>query len=79
MHNTFSIETEAAFRRAEWQRAVNADALASQATARMPKPRRFQLPHLSFPGLRSLATARLPFSSPAQRRGAAIMPRPADC
>ena len=79
MHNTFSIETEAAFRRDEWQRAVEADVRASQVAAKTSKPRRFQLPHLSLAGLRSLAATRLSFTSPAQPCQSAVLPRPVDC
>jgi hypothetical protein len=78
MHNTFGIETEVAFRRAEWQRAVTADALASRA-ARTRKARLFQLPRVSFARLRPLAAAWLPFSSLVRPHETGVIPCPADC
>ena len=60
MNNYFAIETEAEFRRREWQRAVEADARVAQATGNGRK----RWPHLSLTSLRSFAAPRLPFSMP---------------
>lgn len=65
MNNYYAIETEAEFRRREWQLAVEADARAAQVCAGNGRKR---LPHLSLMKLRSLATPRLPFSLPLTTR-----------
>jgi hypothetical protein len=77
MHTFYTIETEAAFRRREWQRAADADARASQALASAAPKRRLHLPHLSLAALRSLATLRLPFSS-ALREPCSVLHAPCD-
>ena len=63
MNNWYAVETEAAFRRREWQRAVEADARAEQAR---PANRRTWWPRLgrlTLTNLRSLAVPRPSFSS----------------
>jgi hypothetical protein len=61
MHNYFTVETEAEFRRREWQRAVEADARAALAhTGNGHKP----WPHLSLMNLRAFVAPRLRFSAP---------------
>ena len=71
MNNWYAIETEAAFRRREWQRAVEADALASRVCARPRNGRKHwpRIPHLSLANLRSLAPFSLPIAP--RRRGVA--------
>ena len=62
MNNWYTIETEAEFRRREWQRAVEADALAAQAR---PAHRRTwwpRLDRLTFANLRVLALPRPSFT-----------------
>jgi hypothetical protein len=66
MNNWYAVETEAAFRRREWQRAVEADALAAMATQARPGNGRTWWPRLgrlTLANLRSLATPRPSFSS----------------
>jgi hypothetical protein len=72
MHNWYGIETEAEFRRQEWQRAIEAEARAAQALDGRTGSRRFRLPHVSLARLRTLGAPRQPFASPvAPRRAAA--------
>ena len=65
MINYHAIETEAEFRRREWERAVEAEARVAQVCAGNGRK---HWPHLSLSSLRSLATSRLPFSSPLATR-----------
>jgi hypothetical protein len=63
MSNWYTVEVEAEFRRREWQRAVEADARAAQASpanARMRWPR---IPRLTLVNLRSLTVPRPSFTS----------------
>jgi hypothetical protein len=74
MVNYFTIETEAEFRRQDWQRAIEAEIRAAQA---QPSSNggslRSILSHLPLPSLRSLGAARLPFATPlAARRRAPV-------
>jgi hypothetical protein len=72
MHNWYGIETEAEFRRQEWQRIVAAETRAAQASAGQTGSRGFRLPQFSLARLRSLGAPRLPVgSSLAPRRAAA--------
>ena len=73
MNNYYAIETEAEFRRREWQRMVEADARAEQASPRNGRKHWPHLSHLSLPSLRWLSVPRLRFSSPlaSRRRGVA--------
>ena len=71
MHNWYGIETEAEFRRREWQRAIEADARAAQASAGRAESRGFRLPHVFLARLRALGTPRQPFVSPVAPRRAA--------
>jgi hypothetical protein len=64
MHNWYGIETEAEFRRQEWQRAIEAEERAAQACAGRVASPRFRLPRLSLARLRGLGTPRLPATSP---------------
>ena len=64
MHNYHAIETEAAFRQQEWERAAAADARAARA---VPAARKMNWPHLpqfSLAALRSLGSPRLPLARP---------------
>ena len=60
MNNYYAIETEAEFRRREWQRAVEADARAAQVCTGNG---RMHWPRLSLTSVRSFAAPRLPFAS----------------
>lgn len=73
MNNYYTIESEAEFRRREWQRVVEADARAAQASPRNGRKHRPHLSQLSLASLRSLVVPRLPFSSALapRRRGVA--------
>jgi hypothetical protein len=74
MVNYFSIETEAEFRRQDWQRAVEAEIRASQARPGSNcASLRSILAHLPLASLRSLGAPRLPFTAPlAARRRATV-------
>ena len=74
MHNWYGIETEAEFRRREWQRAIEADARAAQASTGRARSRGFRLPHLSLARLRALGAPRLPVGSPLSPRRTAAYP-----
>jgi hypothetical protein len=63
MNNWYAIETEAEFRRREWQRAVEAEALAAQARPANRPLRWPRIPHLTLANLRSLAVPRPRFTS----------------
>jgi len=63
MNNWYAIETEAAFRRREWQRAVEADALAAQARPANGRPRWPRLGRLTLANLRRLAVPRPSFTA----------------
>ena len=71
MHNWFGIETEAEFRRQEWQRVIAAEERVAQARAGRAASPRFRLPRLSLARLRGLGTPRLPAASPVAPRSAA--------
>jgi hypothetical protein len=62
MHNTFSIETEAAFRRAEWERAVTAATRAAQAPLQTARWRWSWQPNQIVAGLLSLLAPRVPIT-----------------
>jgi hypothetical protein len=80
MHNYHAIETEAEFRRQEWQRAAAADMLASVAQAAPGRPRGPRLPRISLDRLRALASPRLPFTAPvAPPRKATAAANLGDC
>lgn len=76
MYTFYTIETETEFRRREWQRAVEAEARASQALAATPR-RRLHLPQFSLTPLRALATLRLPFAT-ALREPCSVLRAPCD-
>ena len=63
MHNWYAIESEAAFRRREWEREVAADALAAEAASARTRSRAGAIPHGALARLRSLTTPRLPFTA----------------
>jgi hypothetical protein len=63
MNNWYAVETEAAFRRREWQRAVEADALAAQARPANGRTWWPRLGRLALTNLRALAMPRPGFSS----------------
>jgi hypothetical protein len=63
MNNWYAIETEAAFRRREWQRAVEADALAAQVRPANRRARWPRLGRLTLANLRSLAVPRPSFTA----------------
>jgi hypothetical protein len=63
MNNWYTIETEAEFRRREWQRAVEAEARAAQARPANGQPRWSRIAHLTLANLRSLAAPRPSFTS----------------
>jgi hypothetical protein len=60
MQNYFSIETEASFRRREWERAAEADARAAQARSTNG---RVNWPQIALASLRLLSAPRLPLIS----------------
>ena len=73
MHNWYGIETEAEFRRREWQREIEAETRAAEARAGRAERRGLRLPHFSLARLRGLGAPRLPFGAPlAPRRAAAL-------
>jgi hypothetical protein len=63
MNNWYAIETEAEFRRREWQRAVEAEALAAQARPANGRTRWPQFERLTFANLRALVLPRLSFTA----------------
>ena len=63
MNNWYAVETEAEFRRREWQRAVEADALAAQARPANGRMRWPRLGRLTLANLRSLALPRPSFTA----------------
>ena len=60
MQNYFNLETEAAHRRLEWQRAIAATEQRDQMRSEHGQTRWSQLASLIFTTLRSFATPRLP-------------------
>ena len=66
MNNWYTIETEAAFRRREWQRAVEAEALAAQARPTNGQLRWPRIAQLTLAHLRSLAVPRPSFTTRLQ-------------
>ena len=76
MHNWYGIETEAEFRRQEWQRTIEADARAALAQSGRVERGGWRLPQFSLARLRSLVAPRLPFGAPvAPRRPAVYSPK----
>ncbi len=69
MHNWYSIESESAHRRMEWERAVAAEARVAQIVNRAAGPRWPRLPHLSLGAFRQKLGARLAFGLPATAHG----------
>ena len=65
MNNYYAIETEAEFRRREWERAVEADARAAQVCT---GSWRMHWPRPSLLNLRSFAAPRLSFASSLMSR-----------
>jgi hypothetical protein len=63
MSNWYAIETEAQFRRREWERVVEADARAAQARPVNRQLRWPRIPRLTLANLRSLAVPRPSFTS----------------
>ena len=63
MSNWYTIETEAEFRRREWQRAVEADARAAQARPAKRKIPGPGIAQLILANLKSLAVPRPSFTS----------------
>ena len=63
MNNWYAIETEAEFRRREWQRAVEAEARAAQARPANGQLRWSRIPKLTLANLKSLALPRPSFTS----------------
>jgi hypothetical protein len=63
MNNWYTIETEAEFRRREWQRAVEAEARVAQAHPANRQPRWPRIAHLTLANLRSLVVPRPSFTS----------------
>jgi hypothetical protein len=59
MQNYHAIETEAAHRRGEWDRAIAAAALTSRERSELGHLDCWQLPHLALAILRSLSPRRL--------------------
>jgi hypothetical protein len=70
MNTWYGIETEAEFRRQEWQRAIEAEQRVAHARSGRVTSQRFRLPRLSLARLRGLATPRLPATSPVAPRRA---------
>ena len=68
MHNWYGIETEAAARRRDWERAVEADARSAQAVAARPQRHLIRLPHIALTRLRSLTAPRFPFATAMEPR-----------
>ena len=62
MHNTFGIETEAAHRRREWERAVAVAAQTAQFRRLNGRTRRAGLPHQLLADLRHLFAPRVPIT-----------------
>ena len=73
MHNYHAIETEAAFRRREWQRAVEADARAAQARPAHGRMRWPRIPHRTLTNLRSLTVPRPTFTSRLEPDGRTVV------
>jgi hypothetical protein len=73
MHNWYAMESEAEFRRLEWERAVAADTRAALAGPARVTPRWLHLPMLSLSGLnlRRLAGPGLSFTAPLASRQSA--------
>jgi hypothetical protein len=63
MSNWYTAEVEAEFRRREWQRAVEAEALAAQARPANGRMRWPRIPHLTLTNLRSLTMPRPSFTA----------------
>jgi hypothetical protein len=63
MNNWYTIETEAEFRRREWQQAVEAEARVAQARPANRQLRWPRIAHLVLANLRSLAASRPSFTS----------------
>jgi hypothetical protein len=68
MHNWYGIETEAAFRRREWERAAEADARSSALRATRRGFPLLKLPHISLAQLRALSAPRLPLTTTLESR-----------
>jgi hypothetical protein len=71
MHDWYAIESEAAFRRQEWERAVAREARAAQAVAQTRR-RWPRLPSLSLFGMKlnRIVVPGLSFTAPAAQPGA---------
>lgn len=63
MSNWYTVEVEAEYRRREWQREVDADAQAAQASPANERMRWPRIPRLTLANLRSLTVPRPSFTS----------------
>jgi hypothetical protein len=63
MNNWYAVETEAEFRRREWERAVEADARAAQARPANGRIQRPRITQLALARLRSFTVPRPSFTS----------------
>jgi hypothetical protein len=68
MHNYFAIETEAEFRRQEWERAVRADDRSAASLPGSGQRVRLSLPRLSFFSQGRLRLPRLSVGTPVASR-----------
>jgi hypothetical protein len=68
MHNWYGIETEAEFRRQEWQRLAEADARAALIDAGRAANGRWRVSHGFLARLRALGAPRWPIGAPAAPR-----------
>lgn len=63
MHNWYAIDTEAEFRRQEWERAAIADARAAQVKIERGWPSWLRLPRFSISGPKRLPAPQLSFAA----------------
>ena len=68
MHNWFAMETEADFRRHEWERAAAAEARIAQIASSPAHRRPMHLPRISLADLQRFVAQRLVFGGPSDFR-----------
>jgi hypothetical protein len=71
MHNWYAIESEAEFRRQEWEREVARETQAALASVEGVKPRWLQLPKVSLFGAKKLTMPKVSLFAPFASRQAA--------
>jgi hypothetical protein len=73
MHNWYAIESEAEFRRQEWERAVAKESRAALAQPKFSRPRWLALPRVAWFGTRPVTMPKVSLFAPFASHQAAVV------